>query len=199
MHIRNELDLFQCMLVWMMMWTPEKFTKGLDRAIIATFPVVNILPVNMAHTIRPKAYQIQHAIGRNYLKYANYLTDILQAESLFAQGEEIMLGLINSSEYYKEKARNFSIHCYTFEKILYIKRHNKNVTNRELLQIKRYIDMIMDDKDVYIDSLAVQYIALLRKLDKLDIINMRPGDIYYQALGKKDEYQEEQDVLIESY
>lgn len=155
--------------------------------------------LNMAHTIRPKAYQIQHAIGRNYLKYANYLTDILQAESLFAQGEEIMLGLINSSEYYKEKARNFSIHCYTFEKILYIKRHNKNVTNRELLQIKRYIDMIMDDKDVYIDSLAVQYIALLRKLDKLDIINMRPGDIYYQALGKKDEYQEEQDVLIESY
>ena len=81
--------------------------------------------LNMAHVIRPKAYQIQHAIGRNYLKHANYVNDLIQAETLFKQGEEIMLELINSSEYYKEKAKNYSIHCYVLEKIQYIKKHKK--------------------------------------------------------------------------
>jgi hypothetical protein len=155
--------------------------------------------LNMAHVIRPKAYQIQHAIGRNYLKYANYLNDSIQAEALFKQGEEIMLELINSSEYYKEKAKNYSIHCYVLEKIQYIKRHKKQVSNRELLQIKQYIDMIKDDKDVYIDSMVVQYMSLLKKLNKLDIISMRPDDIYFKALGKKDSTNDVQDVLVESY
>lgn len=155
--------------------------------------------LNMAHVIRPKAYQIQHAIGRNYLKYANYLNDSVQAEALFKQGEEIMLGLINSSEYYKEKAKNYSIHCYVLEKIQYIKKHKKQVSNRELLQIKQYIDMIKNDQDVYIDSMVVRYMKLLKKLNKLDIVNMRPDDIYFKALSKKNDVNDIQDVLVESY
>ena len=155
--------------------------------------------LNMAHVIRPKAYQIQHAIGRNYLKFANYLSDSVQAEALFKQGEEIMLELINSSEYYKEKAKNYSIHCYVLEKIQYIKRHKKQVSNRELLQIKQYIDMIKNDKDVYIDSMVVRYINLLKKLNKLEIVSMKPDDIYFKALSKKDNTNDVQDVLIESY
>lgn len=155
--------------------------------------------LNMAHVIRPKAYQIQHAIGRNYLKFANYLSDSMQAEALFKQGEEIMLELINSSEYYKEKAKNYSIHCYVLEKIQYIKRHKKQVSNKELLQIKQYIDMIKNDKDVYLDSMVVRYMNLLKKLDKLDIVSMRPDDIYFKSLGKKDNTNDVQDVLIESY
>lgn len=155
--------------------------------------------LNMAHVIRPKAYQIQHAIGRNYLKYANYLNDSVQAEALFKQGEEIMLELINSSEYYKEKAKNYSIHCYVLEKIQYIKKHKKQVSNRELLQIKQYIDMIKNDKDVYIDSMVVRYMKLLKKLNKLDIVNMRPDDIYFKALSKKNDVNDIQDVLVESY
>ena len=155
--------------------------------------------LNMAHVIRPKAYQIQHAIGRNYLKYANYLNDSIQADALFKQGEEIMLELINSSEYYKEKAKNYSIHCYVLEKIQYIKRHKKQVSNKELLQIKQYIDMIKNDKDVYIDSMVVRYMNLLRKLNKLDIVKMRPDDIYFKALSKKNDVNDIQDVLVESY
>ena len=155
--------------------------------------------LNMAHVIRPKAYQIQHAIGRNYLKFANYLSDSVQADALFKQGEEIMLELINSSEYYKEKAKNYSIHCYVLEKIQYIKRHKKQVSNRELLQIKQYIDMIKNDKDVYIDSMVVRYINLLKKLNKLEIVSMKPDDIYFKALSKKDNTNDVQDVLIESY
>ena len=155
--------------------------------------------LNMAHVIRPKAYQIQHAIGRNYLKYANYLNDSIQADTLFKQGEEIMLELIISSEYNKEKAKNYSIHCYVLEKIQYIKRHKKSISNKELLQIKQYIDMIKNDKDVYIDSMVIRYMNLLKDLDKLNIISMKPNDIYFQALRKKDKHDYEQDVLVESY
>lgn len=155
--------------------------------------------LNMAHVIRPKAYQIQHAIGRNYLKHANYVNDLIQAETLFKQGEEIMLELINSSEYYKEKAKNYSIHCYVLEKIQYIKKHKKQASSRELLQIKQYIDTIKNDKDVYVDSMVVRYINLLKKLNKLDIVSMRPDDIYFKALSKKDNANEVQDVLVESY
>lgn len=159
--------------------------------------------LSMAHVIRPKAYQIQHAIGRNYLKYANYLKDSVQAEALFRQGEEIMLELIRSPEYYKQKAKNYSIHCYVYEKIKYIKSHQIKVSNRELQQIKQYIDMIKMDKDVYVESLVVRYMNLLEALGKLDVINMKHGDLYFMSLGKKDTYEdshgEEYDVLVESY
>ncbi len=155
--------------------------------------------LNRAHAIRPKAYQIQHAIGRNYLKYANYLRDSMQAKVLFEQGELMMLELIKSSEYYKEKAKTYSIHCYVFEKIQYIKRHKREVSNKELLKIKQYIDMIKNDNDVYIDSLVVQYMELVSNLGKLSIIKMNPGDIYFQSLSRKGMPDIVQDVLIESY
>lgn len=151
-----------------------------------------------AHVIRPNAYQIQHAIGRNYLKHANYLRDSILADTLFKQGEEMMLELIKSSEYYKEKAKGYSIHCYVFEKIYYIRTHKKEVSNKELLQIKSYIDMIKGDKDVYIESLVIQYMDLLKKMNKINIMNMKPGDIYFQALNKKAALYDVEDVLVES-
>ena len=89
--------------------------------------------------------------------------------------------------------------CYVLEKIQYIKRHKKSISNKELLQIKQYIDMIKNDKDVYIDSMVIRYMNLLKDLDKLNIISMKPNDIYFQALRKKDKHDYEQDVLVESY
>lgn len=59
--------------------------------------------------------------------------------------------------------------------------------------------MIKNDKDVYIDSMVVRYMNLLKKLNKLDIVSMRPDDIYFKALGKKDNTNDVQDVLVESY
>lgn len=59
--------------------------------------------------------------------------------------------------------------------------------------------MIKNDKDVYIDSMVVRYINLLKKLNKLDIVSMKPDDIYFKALSKKDNTNDVQDVLIESY
>lgn len=96
-----------------------------------------------------------------------------------------MLELIKSSEYYKEKAKTYSIHCYVFEKIQHIKWHKKEVSNKELVKIKQYIDMIKNDNDVYIDSLVVQYMELVSNLGKLSIIKMNPGDIYFQSLSRK--------------
>ena len=59
--------------------------------------------------------------------------------------------------------------------------------------------MIKNDKDVYIDSMVVRYINLLKKLNKLEIVSMKPDDIYFKALSKKDNTNDVQDVLIESY
>lgn len=59
--------------------------------------------------------------------------------------------------------------------------------------------MIKNDKDVYVDSMVVRYINLLKKLNKLDIVSMRPDDIYFKALSKKDNANDVQDVLVESY
>lgn len=52
---------------------------------------------------------------------------------------------------------------------------------------------------MYVDSMVVRYMNLLKKLNKLDIVSMRPDDIYFKALGKKDNTNDVQDVLIESY
>ena len=47
--------------------------------------------------------------------------------------------------------------------------------------------------------MVVRYINLLKKLNKLDIVSMKPDDIYFKALSKKDNTNDVQDVLIESY
>ena len=52
---------------------------------------------------------------------------------------------------------------------------------------------------MYVDSMVVRYINLLKKLNKLDIVSMRPDDIYFKALSKKDNANDVQDVLVESY
>ena len=47
------------------------------------------------------------------------------------------------------------------------------------------------------DSKLLTFIQ--KKLNKLDIVSMKPDDIYFKALSKKDNTNDVQDVLIESY
>ncbi len=155
--------------------------------------------LNMAKNIRPRSYQIQHAIARNYLRHANCESNIADAEGLFKQGEKYMLELINSKERYKNKAKNFSIHCYVFEKMQFIRKNNLDVTNSELLEMKRLIDQIKEDTDVYIDGLISSYIHLLKDKNKLGLLHMRPGDRYYQLLSKNVDIDKDYDKIIESY
>lgn len=175
---------------WLQLGIAEQRNKDFSKAL-------NHL--KMAQKIRPKAYQIQHAIARNYLKHANYIQDSAIAITLFEEGEQHMRKLINSQDNYKSKARNFSVHCYVCEKIIFIKKHTVDITNDMLLEMKRYIDMIINDQDAYINGLVSSYVNLLKKLNKLDILHMRPGDKYFEALGKEEDIDIEYDKLIDSY
>ncbi len=158
--------------------------------------------LKMARSIRPHAYQIQHAIARNYLKQANYTKDIVEAETLFKIGEEKMFELIHSHEHYKNKARNFSIHCYVLEKIRYLKRYKKVISNGEIRQMKMLIDSTLSSRDNYIQGLLNEFVLLLKMNNKVDAISFKPKDPYWNALNgqKMLGIQEEQDdILVDSY
>lgn len=156
--------------------------------------------LKMAKQIRPRAYQIQHAIARNYLKNANAEKDAILAETLFKTGENMMMDLINSKENYKSKAKYFSIHCYVHEKIKYMVRYSEMVNKRTCIMLKSYIDSILSNLDDYSKNLVIEYVDMLKKYNLESILKVKPGDIYYQALMSKivADAQEEFDPLIES-
>lgn len=158
--------------------------------------------LQMAESIRPEAYQIQHAIARNYLRHANLENNKILAEKLFLEGENLILNLINSQEYYKQKAKAFSIHCYINEKISYINKFNINLSNNELLKIKGYIDQILNDNEVMVKELINRYCVLLRKLDKVKLISFKPDSLYFKSLNislnDAEEYNGDEDVLTDA-
>lgn len=158
--------------------------------------------LKMAKRIRPYAYQIQHAIARNYLKQANYVRDTVEAEALFKIGEEKMFELINSHEHYKDKAKNFSIHCYILEKISFLNKYNRKISNDEIRRMKRWIDSILYTKDEYINGLLKAFVLLLKENNKVDIINFKPNDPYWNALNQQKmlgDSEKDEDILVESY
>lgn len=156
----------------------------------------------MAHKIRPRAYQIQHAIARNYLKNANDEKDDAVALELFKIGERKMLELINSHETYKEKAKYFSIHCYVHEKTKFYKSHASFIERKECRKMKNYIDSILNEENPYLDELIKEFVTLLTENNMLDLITMKPGDRYFASLHRKSEtarWDDSEDVLVESY
>lgn len=155
----------------------------------------------MAKTIRKNSYQIQHAIARNYLKYANNTKDSVLAQSRFDKGKELMLELINSTEYHKSKAKNYSIHCYVSEWIQYLNNHNRPVSNSDVRQMKQYIDKTLCIEDRYVTSLIADFMKMLSKNGKMDVIHFKPGDKYMCALGKSNCFHTlpDEDALVDSY
>lgn len=176
---------------WLQMGIVEQRRKDFAKAL-------NHL--QMAKSIRPFAYQIQHAIARNFLKEANSTQDRVQYQSLFAEGEKQMLDLIHSKEYHKDKAKCYSIHCYVLEKIKYIEKHDLQVTKKDIRQMKKYIDRILDIRDDYINNLLRAFMRLLNEYNQLDAISFKPGDKFWNALYENDYCEQEmEDILVDSY
>ena len=156
----------------------------------------------MAQRIKPKAYQIQHAIARNYLKHANEEKNIDIALELFSAGEKRMLELINSKENYKAKAKNFSIHCFVHEKIKFYNNHSELIDKNECKKMKVYIDRIANERNPILYQLIKEYMYLLQQNNLLDIITLKPDDLYFAALRDKEKLsvnEDDCDILIESY
>lgn len=161
--------------------------------------------LKMAQKIRPNAYQIQHAIARNYLQSACVHQDFPVSKELFVTGERMMMDLINSRESYKAKAKHFSIHCYVHEKIRYMSKYPELLNKKDVLSMKQYMDQIIGDNDDYSNRLVVEFVSLLKKNNLLSAITLKPGDVYFKALSHaQNRHQEkgigdEADVLIDSY
>lgn len=158
--------------------------------------------LQMAQKIKPKAYQIQHAIARNYMKHANEEKNIEAALELFSCGEKKMLELINSNEHYKEKAKNFSIHCFVHEKIKFYNNHSELIDKKECKKMKENIDRIIGDDDPFINQLIKEYMNLLKRNGLLGIISFQTNDLYFAALSNEDKLAgtlDDLDILIDSY
>ena len=157
--------------------------------------------LKMATTIRPHAYQIQHAIARNYLKHANYIDDEILSHQLFKMGESKMKKLIYSDEFSNKKAKSFSIHCYVHEKIHNIQKFDDEITNTTVKELKKLIDEIIEEQYIGIGELVSEFMVMLKEKNKLSVITFKQSD-KYSLMGMSTIIQQEQetfDSLIESY
>ncbi len=177
---------------WLQMGIVEQRKKEYDNALNHLL---------MAKTIREDSYQIQHAIARNYLKHANNTRDFVLAQSRFDKGKELMLDLINSTEYHKSKAKNYSIHCYVSEWIRYLNNQKLPVSNSDVREMKRYIDKTLCIEDKYVNGLIVDFMKMLSEKNKLNVLRFKPGDKYMSSLVKSNCIRSisDEDVLVDSY
>ena len=68
--------------------------------------------------------------------------------------------------------------------------------------MKGWIDSILYTKDNYLTGLLKAFVLLLKDNNKVDIINFKPGDPYWNALNEQKMlgYQDnDEDILVESY
>ncbi len=155
------------------------------------------LHLKKSQSIHPNSFKIQHAIARNYLKFANSQRDYSLAEPLFSKGEILMKQLIYSNEYYIEKAKPYSVDTYVLEKVEYIGRFGLDVTNEELREMCRMLDSVYTDGDTYILGAMRKFYYLLQRKDKLSILRMNLKNPYLEMM-KEDLYGQE-DMAADFY
>ena len=126
--------------------------------------------LNQSSSIRPDAYQIQHAIARNHLKYANDLDDAIIAKEQFDEGEKLMKVLIDSDKKYIRKAIPFSVSTYVSEKINYLKKTHTTPSNNELRYMNEAIKKASDMDDDYMNTTLKKFVKYLKQIDKLSIM-----------------------------
>ena len=95
-----------------------------------------------------------------------------------------MKQLIDSNEYYIEKAKAFSVDSYVLEKVRYIERFNVNVTNKELCEMRDMLDRIYSDTDPYIYMPMRMFYILLQKKGKLSLLRMKLNNPYLEIMKK---------------
>ena len=81
-------------------------------------------------------------------------------------------------------------------------KYNKEINNDEIRKMKRLIDSILHTRDDYLKGLLKEFVLLLKNNNKVNIINFKPGDPYWDALNQQKmliSQEEDEDILIESY
>lgn len=135
--------------------------------------------------IQPKSFKIQHAIARNYLKYANVQSDSQTAKELFEKGEKLMLDLIKSKEYYIQKAKLFSVDSYVLEKVRYVEKFHVKLSNKELNEMRDMLSEVYSPNDSYIYKAMKVFYQMLCRIGKQSIIRMDFNSPYYDIMKKE--------------
>ena len=110
--------------------------------------------------------------------------------------------MINSKENYKTKAKNFSIHCFVHEKIKFYTNNSEMIDKNECKKMKTYIDKMINENTPFLYEVVKEYMNLLNKNDLLNIITLKPDDLYFKALSDKGKDKiniDDYDILIDSY
>ena len=156
----------------------------------------------MAQTIRPNAYQIQHALARNYFIRARKTDYYPEAIEYFNIGRDYMVGLIESDAYYKRKARDFSVHCYINERINFMKKFQIRPQKRDVLEMKKYLDLVVNDEDEHVNSVIVKFMHFIKREGVLNYMpRMNPQDKYFMALTSQHNKDKDdgKDIILEAY
>lgn len=150
-------------------------------------------------SIRPKSYKIQHAIARNYMRHANHLNNYEEAKALFNEGEKRIKMLIESREYYKEKAKPFSVNSFILEKVRFYKKFNINPQNSELSYMNNALNSITF-ADTYMEKAYYAFYKLLECNDKLNFLKITIDSPYYKYISSNRELTDndlEYDSMVE--
>lgn len=142
-------------------------------------------------SIKPKAFKIQHALARNYMRHANSLDNYTDAEPLFKVGETRMKQLIDSTNTQAQKVRQHSISCYVAEKIKFIKKFRgfKEPSTVELKYIVRILEY--ENPDEYLLAAFKKFYNLLESLGKTGIVNFAPQSPYFKLIRNRSEFEDE--------
>lgn len=142
--------------------------------------------LEQSSSIRPNSYKILHAIARNYLRHANHINNYEEAILLFLEGEKRILKLIDSKEYYKEKAKPFSVNSYILEKVRFCLNYKVCPKDKELKYMNKIINDVgkMSLSDPYMEKVYFAFYNLLDKNDKLAILDIDLNSPYMKYIGK---------------
>jgi len=153
---------------WLQLGISEQLGMDFDKALNH---------FRQAEVINPGSYMVQNAIGRNYLRQANNMKEIIFATKVFEEGEEIILNLINHREEFQVRA--FSTHTYLYEKINFLKKFKVDISRNDLKGmfnlLKRIVDK--DPEDVMTQHISNYFMDYLKLTKRTDIVRLEYHDI----------------------
>lgn len=138
--------------------------------------------LEISKAIRPHAFQIQHAIARNYMVWANHTTNPQRSEQLFCEGEKMIKDLIDGKERYILRALPYSVHTYISEKEKYVRHHGMTCSNVELRYMCDALERARSYDDEYVKDAMRIYYNLLKDMGKTSILSMGINSPYLQFL-----------------
>lgn len=152
-------------------------------------------------SIRPNSFKIQHALARNYMRNANASNDFIRATDLFDKGEQMMKELINSHDYYMDRAKPFSVTCYISEKIKFFNKFCIDPSKNDLNYMASALDSVKNQQDKYVETVFGKFYNFLKAHNQLGILHMSLDSPYMRYINATEvdiSFDDSYDPVVES-